>query len=397
MSSSKATKYVTMAAAFLVIIAGMLLLVGDAFAGPPPTALCGESGQTNKDGLVVLKTVNCAKETKWEWTIDKSADQSSVTLSEGQVLLVSYTVDVDATPLSSSWYVDGTITVFNTSGAPITIDSVGDDLAPVSCTLFGSPVSFPFDLGGGVLMNCTYGGAIGSEAAANTATVESSVGTVSAIAPIDWSEANTVETDECIDVSDSFAGFLGTVCAGTSTSHTFTYSRWIGPFECGYYEVDNTASFITNDTGSTGSDFWKILVDVPCAGGCTLTPGYWKTHSEYGPAPYDSTWADLGGADTPFFGTGKTYYEVLWSSSSGGNAYIILAHAYIAAELNVLNGATIPGSVESAWLDAQSLLIAYEGSMDIPKKTADRAWAISLATTLDDYNNGLIGPGHCTE
>lgn len=398
MSTSRIPKYLTITAAFLVIMAAMLLLVGDAFAGPQPTAECGKSEQTNKDGLIVVKTVNCGKETAWNWSIEKSADQSSVTLSEGQILTVNYTVDVDATSLSSNWYVDGTITVFNSTAAAITINSVSDDLAPVSCTLFGSPVSFPMSLGGGILMNCTYDGAVGFEAAANTATVESSIGTATAVAPIDWSKAITVETDECVDVSDSFAGFLGTVCAGTSTSFTFSYSRFIGPFECGYYEVDNTASFITNDTGNTGSDFWKVLVDVPCAGGCTLTPGYWKTHSEYGPAPYDSTWALLPhGADTLFFGSGLSYYEVLWTEPKGGNAFFILAHAYIAAELNVLNDAYIPASVADAWTEAGGLLDFYSGANSIPKRGTDRTTAIYLAGILDAYNNGLTGPGHCTE
>ena len=34
--------------------------------------------------------------------------------------------------------------------------------------------------------------------------------------------------------------------------------------------------------GDTGSASWTIDVTVPCAGGCTLTPGYWKTHSSFG-------------------------------------------------------------------------------------------------------------------
>ena len=53
---------------------------------------------------------------------------------------------------------------------------------------------------------------------------------------------------------------------------------------------------------------------VPCDGdkGCTLTPGYWKTHSKYGPAPYDATWA-LYGEDNIFFLSGLSNYEVLWT------------------------------------------------------------------------------------
>lgn len=398
MFKSKYSKFIALSAALVLVFAVAALAGGNVMAGPQPTQACGVSPLVNVSGLLVKKTVNCAREASWGWTILKSADQSSVTLSEDQILTVNYVVDVDASPLSSSWYVDGVIEIFNTTGAPVTLSSVSDDLAPVSCSLFGNQVTFPYNLNGGTLMTCTYGGTIGSAAANNTVNVVSSLGTATAVAPIYWNQANAVETDECVDVTDSFAGFLGTVCAGTQTSFEFSYGRNIGPYTCGFYTVDNTADFETNDTGATGSSSWTVDVDVPCGGGCTLTPGYWKTHSEYGPAPYDDTWALLPvGADTPFFGTGKSYYQVLWTSASGGNAYIILAHAYIAAQLNVLNEAAIPADVLSAWNQATGLLTAYEGTMNIPKQSADRALAISLAATLDDYNNGLLGPGHCTE
>jgi hypothetical protein len=137
---------------------------------------------------------------------------------------------------------------------------------------------------------------------------------------------------------------------------------------------------------------------VPCAGGCTLTQGYWKTHSEYGPAPCDDTWAELpDGADTSFFDTGKVYYEILWMEPRGGNAYLILAHQYIAAELNELNDAYVPSEVQDAMDQAESLLIEYQDDLSIPKRGEDRALAIELYELLDDYNNGYIGPGHCSE
>ena len=131
-----------------------------------------------------------------------------------------------------------------------------------------------------------------------------------------------------------------------------------------------------------------------CGGdGCTLTPGYWKTHSIYGPAPYDATWAEIG-EEAPFFTSGKTYYEALWTEPKGGEAYFILAHAYIAAALNFENGAD-PEDAQEAFEDATELFLMYDDS--IPKKDPNRAIAIGLAETLDNYNNGIIGPGHCAE
>jgi hypothetical protein len=205
------------------------------------------------------------------------------------------------------------------------------------------------------------------------------------------------ETDECVSVTDSLVGVLGNVCAGQTTTFTFNYSNEVGPYDvCGDYTVYNTASFTTNDSGATGSDSWTVDVNVPCVGGCSLTPGYWKTHSAYGPAPYDDTWAQIG-EDTTFFLSGKTYYQALWTAPQG-NAYWILAHAYIAAQLNQLNGADFTAA-QAAFDQATALFSnpantpAYVSGL---RGSARQTW-LDLATVLDNYNNGLIGPGHCTE
>lgn len=131
---------------------------------------------------------------------------------------------------------------------------------------------------------------------------------------------------------------------------------------------------------------------IPPGGGCTLTPGYWKTHSIYGPASYDEIWA-LIGEDTPFFLSDQSYYDVLWTAPRG-NAYYILAHAYIAAELNFLNGADSTAAQDA--FDAATALFDVYTPADVAglKGAAKHAWT-NLATILDNYNNGLIGPGHC--
>jgi hypothetical protein len=214
--------------------------------------------------------------------------------------------------------------------------------------------------------------------------------------------------DECIDVRDSHLDppyLLGIACANEAPK-TFTYSILIGPYnECNDYELCNRASYLTWDTRRTGCAHCCIDVNVPCEGGCTLTPGYWKTHSKYGPAPYDDTWVlvDPDGEDSLFFDTGKTWYEVLWKSPKKGNAYYILAHAYIAAALNEANGASIPPEVATAMSGAEILLDRFDGDPEsmsgLGGKRALRVRGrfINHAELLDDYNNGIIGPGHCTE
>jgi hypothetical protein len=134
--------------------------------------------------------------------------------------------------------------------------------------------------------------------------------------------------------------------------------------------------------------------------GCTLTPGYWKTHSSYGPAPYDDTWAEATFTeDTMFYLSGKSYYDVLWTSPERGNAYYILAHQFIAAALNYYKGAWVPGDVVTALSTARDLFEIYTPA-DIGAMKGNneiRVRFIRLAGVLDAYNNGIIGPGHCTK
>lgn len=165
-------------------------------------------------------------------------------------------------------------------------------------------------------------------------------------------------------------------------------------------KVEVVSADPTNSGNLPASLFWNaagfsIESDTPPPDpGCTLTIGYWKTHSALGPAAYDPTWDAKAGGDAIFMGTSKTYMQALQTEPKG-NAYYILAHQYIGAELNTLAGAAVPAEVSEAMADATALLDKYKSTMDIPKRTADRTTAIALADILDDYNNGLIGPGHC--
>jgi hypothetical protein len=168
----------------------------------------------------------------------------------------------------------------------------------------------------------------------------------------------------------------------------------LGPV--GYtFTVTSGAEFLNNDFGNNRFE------------GCTLTQGYWKTHSIYGPAPYDDTWAEIG-EDTQFFNNFLdydsatpadpiTWYEIMHMPPSGGNAYIILAYQYVAASLNFEAGAD-PSAVMTEYGQATALLSTYTWDYDW-KVDLDgvRDQFITFATTLDNYNNGLIGPGHCVE
>lgn len=152
-------------------------------------------------------------------------------------------------------------------------------------------------------------------------------------------------------------------------------------------------------TSGAAYEIWfknvKATTPPPPENGCTYTQGYWKTHSASGPAPYDDGWKNLGPLEekTLFFNVGQTWLTV-WNTPPRGNAFYQLAHQYMAAKLNVLNGASSPTDVANAISGAEALfnsLAAGSNTLTDAQKSQAQSWA----TLLDNYNNGLVGPGHC--
>jgi len=215
-------------------------------------------------------------------------------------------------------------------------------------------------------------------------------------------------------VQDSYAGQLGPnhlfidVPATETGSATFTYSRTItAPLHsCDSFDVTNDVEVLDgNPDLPFATDSLTIHVNVHCHenNGCTLTQGYWKTHSAQGPAPFDANWNNItpSAENTPFFFSGQTWFQVFWTSAAGGNAYYILAHQYEAAVLNKLNGASSTSAVDAAitaaagWFNNAAHTPAYAGGLS--GNNAERKMLLGWATTLGNYNSGLIGPGHCSE
>lgn len=391
----------------------------------PNTATIDETGQSddasvtvNCYDLTVAKDASTSLTRTWTWDIDKSADQTDLLLSEGQLFNVNYEVEVSATSADTVHKVEGDIIVTNpnpTRDAVLTqvIDVVSDSIgADVICPSLTVPAggsltcSYSADLPDGTDRTNTATATLqNNDYAADGTATPTGTTDFSGSAPVSFADATVTEIDECIDVTDTNVGTLGTVCAADAPK-TFSYSLTFGPagpytdvvVECGENVHDNTAAFTTNDTGTTGDDTWTVNVTVACESGCTLTPGYWKTHSRKGPAPYDDNWQNLGPLEenTVFFLSGKTYYQTL-RTAPAGNAYWILAHAYIAAQLNMLNGASVPPAVQTAFDQATALFNTKTPAQVAALKGAQRQQWITLAGILDAYNNGVTGPGHCSE
>ena len=330
--------------------------------------------------LTVTKTATPSFTRTWTWQVAKSATNSELTLARGETYFQPYSVVYTATSQDSDWKVSGTITVSSPADAPTRQVTVSDvyagNAATVDCT-----GGLPQDLAGGGTLNCTYSVDLPSALNGNNVATATLTNVPSGTTDFTSNSAGvtfsnpTSEIDETIAVSDTVpagsyctgvnapvvgcsAGMVGTGppsgnVSASASPKTFTYTRIIGPYgsgQCGTQTVDNTASFTTNDTGATADSSWQIVVTIPCPTGCTLTQGYWKTHSILGPTPFDDAWNNVpadpyapavtGIAENLlFFHSGQTWYEVFWTAPKGGNAYYILAHQYEAAVLNYLSGA----------------------------------------------------------
>ncbi|HTJ81668.1 MAG TPA: hypothetical protein VL400_08075 [Polyangiaceae bacterium] len=348
--------------------------------------------------LEVTKSAETSFVRKYVWTIDKTSSITSLELSPGEVYpSVPYSVTVlPGSVIDSGWAVWGYIDITNPAPVAATITAIDDTFGGSAMTI-ECATPLPIVLDAQASITCTYSGSLAGPVDGTNTVVVTTSGSVSgaeASADVVFGDPTKIR-DECVDVTDSMQGALGQVCVPGAT---LQYTRDLTAEACSPdgYDVVNVATFTAIDSGATGSDDHVIHVTVPCETdeGCTLTPGYWKTHSDYGPAPYDSTWAQLG-PDTPFFSSGKTYYEALWTAPHG-NAYYVLAHAYIAAVLNGLAGADT-SAVATQLAHAEDLFNQYAPAAigALGGNSALRADFIATAAILDDYDNGDIGPGHC--
>jgi len=365
----------------------------------------------------------------YDWTITKGATQADgapldplpLTLAPNQTYEVKYNVALShsSTETEHDFEVTGAITISNLWPFTATVTSVTDALNPGgNATVSGCTIPLPATLAQGESLECDYffdyGDTRPSEPLSNTAVAEATFavdGTETdgsnsfTLEGITFELVNTLLVDECVILSDEAAGvatdgFPATVCVGEVLSFMYSYDIVASDWTCGEeHSRTNTAAFLTTDNGQTGSASQTVSWVVTCVNGaCTLTPGYWKTHSSHGPVPekkWDDTWlALLNGPDTQFYLSGSVYYTMLWTAPRG-DGYVILAHAFIAAQLNLLNGATMPADVQTAYDAALAFFEAYDYVNDGAVKGRAKGDLTAWYEILDDYNNGLVGPGHC--
>jgi len=239
-----------------------------------------------------------------------------------------------------------------------------------------------------------------------------------------------VENNKCVDITDLFNGdpalntgvsfswlVAGMQCGSFSQFVTGDINPdpsvensldiladWIPAANAG--EGKSCQFYVPNVLMLSGNGTDEAMVNVQVTelcdvAGCTYTQGYWKTHVNYAPKPQfakkrDAAWDLIDGAGTAnedaiFFLSGQSYVSVMWTPPKG-NAYYNLAHQYIAAKLNVLDGASA-STVASIIAQAEGWFSTYPPSHSFWKKNRD---VVLYAGYLASYNEGTTGPGHCS-
>jgi hypothetical protein len=331
----------------------------------------------------------------WQWSIKKSVDRPTVTLEAGQSTTVNYTVVATATgPVDSNWHASGIANAYADPAAPVTVTGMTAVVNPGAIPVSVGPCvpPLPFVLVDPVYTSCPWDVGLPDGSPRSVFVTETTLERppVTESQAIDFTNATVTKVDDCVSVSDSVAGSLGVVCAGSSPA-TFTYSRTIGPYpmsQCGDVHVPNTATFTTNTTGTTGSSSADVLVHVNCGQATgALTIGYWRNKngqaiitggSSVGTVCKSGTWLRQY---APFQDLSAT------ATCAGVAAYVT----------TVINNATAAGPTMNAMLKAQMLATALDVYFSNTALGGNKIGAPSPVggLSIDLTNVCVVGSGVC--
>lgn len=176
-------------------------------------------------------------------------------------------------------------------------------------------------------------------------------------------------------------------------------------------ELDSDADPTTGKAACTTLDAYEedyswdagMYPTEPPQQGCTRTIGYWKTHAGFG--PQDDVVSALlpitlgsGGGKSLVVSTAQMAVNVLKMKTYGSNSNGItkLYAQLLGAKLSIASGAE-DYDVSDAISDADGFLYDHDWHDWYGLSRSDKSMVLGWQSMLDDYNNGVIGPGHCGE
>jgi hypothetical protein len=172
---------------------------------------------------------------------------------------------------------------------------------------------------------------------------------------------------------------------GDLTDETGVLGLKVGELSGGTGYVFRVSADATEAAAASVPSATRGGTTMPQGHDCTYTQGYWKSHQ----ADWPVESLTLGAVT---YGKAQLM-QILIGWAVRGNGLVSLAHQLIAAKLNIAAGAN-PAAVATAIAEADAMI----GSLVVPPIGGGNlapSLTSALTQTLDDYNNGATGPGHC--
>ena len=285
---------------------------------------CASSCEPPPGGLPlqIVKDAAGANTNTFAWTIGKDVDRTRVNQSTTSAIF-NYTVSVrhDGGTVSGV-AVTGTISVFNpnvdsgNNTVAVDINAVQDELSDgTTCTVTDGGVQTLTAFKTDFAYTCSLSG-LPQGQLDNTATVTwddqfLDNGTLMAASGSAFSAANSFtfsdiaftqhDVDDCVTVSDTLGGSLGTVCSSDPSPTDLTYSNTVTGTAGTCVDQDNTATFTADTSASTGSASKTVTLcvgaDLAVAKGAA--PTFTRTYNWNIAKAVDKTAVDqLGGSVT---------------------------------------------------------------------------------------------------
>ena len=160
----------------------------------------------------------------------------------------------------------------------------------------------------------------------------------------------------------------------------------------------------TNLEGGETDVTWDAGLYMPVQDGCSLTIGFWKTHAGFGPQADVVTpllpilLGDSGGTYSINVLDAGMAVDILSMDVYGdqSNGITKLLAQMLGAKLNIANGAN-GSSVGNTISKADAFLADHHWSSWSSLSDSDQNKVLRWKDKFDDYNNGVIGPGHCDD
>lgn len=268
--------------------------------------------------LVVTKDASGSNTETWTWGIQKAVDQTEIDTSNGSATF-NYTVTVthDSGTISDV-QVNGTIQVFNpnvdasNNVVPVDITSVTDQLSDgTNCTVTNGGAQTLTQEETDFTYSCDLSSLPQGELD-NTVTVDWPTQLLSNGATLDGNSADFTFTDiafdqtnvdDCVSVSDTLGGTLGTVCSSDPSPTTFQYPITFTGDPAGTCTThDNTATFTANTTGTTDSAGQEVKQCVGEDLGVSkdATPSFTRSYTWHIKKAVDKTYVENNSGSATF-------------------------------------------------------------------------------------------------